>query len=97
MPRFRGQTACASSQAPIKEDREYVILGAGYGGLMQGARMVELGIPSSEIRMVDRAGDVGGTWYWNRYPGAMCDIEAYVYMPLCDELGFALRLLYYSA
>jgi len=45
-------------------------------------------VASKDIRLVDKAGDVGGTWYWNRYPGAMCDVEAYVYMPLCEELGY---------
>merc|ERR1719217_549656 len=41
-----------------------------------------------DVRVFEKGGDVGGTWYWNRYPGAMCDIEAYVYMPLCEELGY---------
>ena len=58
--------------------------GGGYGGLLAGARLREIGVES--IRMIDKAGDFGGTWYWNRYPGAQCDIEAYVYMPLLDEL-----------
>merc|ERR1719456_1894457 len=43
---------------------------------------------AKDIRIVDKAGDVAGTWYWNRYPGAMCDVEAPVYMPLCDEMGY---------
>jgi cyclohexanone monooxygenase len=46
------------------------------------------GVPSSNIRLVDSASDVGGTWYWNRYPGAMCDIESYTYMPLLEDLGY---------
>lgn len=73
---------------PVTDDIEVCVVGTGYGGLCAGARLVEAGIPSSDIRMIDKAGDVGGTWYWNRYPGAMCDVESYVYMPLCEEMGY---------
>ena len=51
-----------------------------------GARLREAGYGS--IRLVEKAGDVGGTWYWNRYPGAMCDVESYVYLPLLEEMGY---------
>ena len=51
-----------------------------------GARLREAGI--ERIRMVESAGDFGGTWYWNRYPGAMCDVESYCYLPLLEELGY---------
>ena len=50
------------------------------------------GIAAKDIRIVDKAGDVAGTWYWNRYPGAMCDVEAPVYMPLCEEIGYTFGL-----
>lgn len=73
---------------PVTDDIEVCIVGTGYGGLCAGARLVEAGIAPSDIRMIDKAGDVGGTWYWNRYPGAMCDVESYVYMPLCEEMGY---------
>ena len=65
-------------QAPLTDFVEYAILGAGYGGLCAGARLREAGVAAADIRLVDKAGDVGGTWYWNRYPGAMCDVESYV-------------------
>ena len=46
--------------------------------------------------MIDQAGGFGGTWYWNRYPGVMCDVESYCYMPMLEEMGYvpknALRL-----
>lgn len=71
---------------PLTDEVEFVIIGGGYGGLLAGARLREIGVES--IRVIDRAGDFGGTWYWNRYPGAQCDIEAYVYMPLLDELDY---------
>jgi cation diffusion facilitator CzcD-associated flavoprotein CzcO len=75
-------------RVPLKDEVQYIILGAGYGGLTAGARLRERGVLAKNIRIVDKSGDVGGTWYWNRYPGAMCDIEAYVYMPLCDEMDY---------
>src|SRR5215211_7065242 len=68
---------------PLFDDVEVAIIGAGFGGLLIGARLREAGVES--IRMIDKAGDVGGTWYWNRYPGAMCDTESYIYLPLLEE------------
>jgi len=75
-------------RAPLTDQVDYAVIGGGYGGLIVGARLVEQGIKSENIRLFDKGGDFGGTWYWNRYPGAMCDIEAYCYLPLCDELGY---------
>ena len=51
-----------------------------------GARLTEAGV--GRIRLIEKGGDFGGTWYWNRYPGAACDVESYVYLPLCEELNF---------
>ncbi|MEE2058480.1 flavin-containing monooxygenase [Rhodococcus artemisiae] len=65
---------------------EILVVGGGFGGLMAGARLREASFES--IRMMDEAGDFGGTWYWNRYPGIHCDIESYVYMPLLEEIGY---------
>nr|WP_269329128.1 NAD(P)/FAD-dependent oxidoreductase [Kineosporia babensis] len=62
-----------------------MVIGAGFGGLLTAARLREAGL--ERIRLVDEAGDVGGTWYWNRYPGIHCDIEGSVYLPLLEELG----------
>ena len=70
---------------PVFDEVEVTIIGGGFGGLLMGARLREAGYDS--IRLVEKAGDVGGTWYWNRYPGAMCDVESYVYLPLLEELG----------
>ena len=74
------------TRAPLTDEVEVVVIGGGFGGLLAGARLREAGVES--IRVIDKAGDFGGTWYWNRYPGAQCDIEAYVYMPLLDELDY---------
>ena len=73
------------SRAPIEEETEVVIIGGGFGGLLMGVRLREVGI--EDFRIVEAAGDFGGTWYWNRYPGVQCDVESYVYMPLLEELG----------
>jgi cation diffusion facilitator CzcD-associated flavoprotein CzcO len=74
------------TRAPLRDEVDVALIGAGFGGLLAGARLRELGIES--VRIVEKAGDVGGTWYWNRYPGVACDIESYVYLPLLEELGY---------
>ena len=73
-------------RAPINDFVECLFIGGGFSALLTAARLREKGVES--IRIVERGGDVGGTWYWNRYPGAACDVSAYDYMPLLDELGF---------
>ncbi len=74
------------ARAPVFDEVQFAVIGGGFGGLMMGARLREAGFES--IRMVESAGDFGGTWYWNRYPGAMCDVESYCYLPLLEELGY---------
>ena len=74
------------TREPLTDEVDVAIVGAGFGGLLTGARLRELGVQS--IRLIDKAADVGGTWYWNRYPGIACDVESYVYMPLLEELGY---------
>ena len=80
---------------PLTDLVEVVIIGGGFGGLITGARLREAGIES--IRVIEKGGDFGGTWYWNRYPGAACDIESYIYLPLCEELGFVPKEKYTHA
>ncbi len=70
----------------VFDEVEFAIIGGGFGGLLMGARLREAGF--DDIRVVENAGDFGGTWYWNRYPGAMCDVESYCYLPLLEELGY---------
>jgi len=74
------------TRAPVFDEVEFAIIGGGFGGLLMGARLREAGFDS--LRVVENAGDFGGTWYWNRYLGAMCDVESYVYLPLLEELGY---------
>ena len=74
------------SRAPLTDEVEVVVVGGGFGGLLTGARLREAGI--EDIRLIEKGGDFGGTWYWNRYPGAACDVESYIYLPLLEEIGF---------
>jgi cation diffusion facilitator CzcD-associated flavoprotein CzcO len=74
------------SRPPIAEETDVVIVGGGFGGMLAAARLRQQGV--EDFRIVERGGDFGGTWYWNRYPGAACDIESYVYLPLLEETGY---------
>ncbi|MEU3710996.1 flavin-containing monooxygenase [Streptomyces catenulae] len=74
------------TREPLADRVEVVILGGGFGGLLAGARLRQAGVTS--IRIIEKGGDFGGTWYWNRYPGIHCDIESYIYLPLLEELGY---------
>ncbi|MBI1843003.1 MAG: NAD(P)/FAD-dependent oxidoreductase, partial [Actinobacteria bacterium] len=71
---------------PLTDEVEVVVIGGGFGGLLAAARLREAGV--EDIRIVEKAGDFGGTWYWNRYPGAQCDIESYIYLPLLEEMNY---------
>ena len=63
----------------------FAFVGGGFAGLVTGARLVEAGV--TDVRIVEKGGDFGGTWYWNRYPGAQCDTASMIYMPLLEETG----------
>lgn len=87
---------------PSQDKTEVLIIGGGFGGQLVAVRLIEQGV--TDLRIVEKGGDFGGTWwvpslklflskltkvrYWNRYPGAQCDIESYVYMPLLHETGY---------
>ncbi len=71
---------------PIRDSVEVLFIGGGFSALLTSARLREKGVES--IRIVERGADVGGTWYWNRYPGAACDVVSYDYLPLLDETGY---------
>ena len=73
-------------RAPVNKTVKVAIIGAGFSGLCTGARIKEAGI--DDVCLIDSAGDVGGVWYWNRYPGAMCDTAAMIYLPLLEETGY---------
>ena len=71
---------------PIVDKVDVLIVGGGFGGLLTAARLREAGV--GKVRIVEAGGDVGGAWYWNRYPGAACDVESYIYLPLLEETGY---------
>lgn len=73
-------------RAPINDAIDVLVVGGGFGGLLTGANLRKAGIKS--LRYIERAGDFGGVWYYNRYPGVACDIEAYTYLPLLEEMGY---------
>jgi cyclohexanone monooxygenase len=70
---------------PLRDHVTFTFVGGGFAGLVTGARVKEAGI--DDVRIVEKGGDFGGTWYWNRYPGAQCDTASMVYMPLLEECG----------
>ena len=70
----------------LSDDVDVVIVGGGMAGVVTGAELRKQGV--RRIRIIDEAGGIGGTWYWNRYPGLMCDIESYIYLPMLEELDY---------
>ncbi|MDF1734387.1 MAG: NAD(P)/FAD-dependent oxidoreductase [Minwuia sp.] len=74
-----------AEREPVTDHVTFAFIGGGFAGLVTGARLTEVGI--RDIRIIEKGGDFGGTWYWNRYPGAQCDTASMVYMPLLEETG----------
>jgi len=72
-------------RAPKTDHVTFAFVGGGFAGLVTCARLVEAGI--KDVRIVEKGGDFGGTWYWNRYPGAQCDTASMIYMPMLEETG----------
>ncbi len=72
-------------RAPKTDHVTFAFVGGGFAGLVTGARLVEAGV--TDVRIIEKGGDFGGTWYWNRYPGAQCDTASMIYMPLLEETG----------
>jgi len=84
------------TERPARYDEvEVAVIGAGFAGLATGGMLVEAGI--DDFLILDGAGGVGGVWYWNRYPGAMCDTAAMVYLPLLEETGTVPSMKYVVA
>ena len=88
---FRRYLADVYSTAPVTREAltdacEVLVVGAGFAGLVLWHKLQAAGF--SDVRFCEKAGDVGGTWYWNRYPGIACDVEAYSYLPLLEEMGY---------
>lgn len=75
-----------TEREPVRDDADVVIVGGGIAGILAGVELRKAGV--ERIRIVDQAGGMGGTWYWNRYPGVMCDVESYIYLPMLEELDY---------
>lgn len=74
-----------TEREPITDHVTFAFIGGGFAGLVVGARLKQAGVDS--VRIIEKGGDFGGTWYWNRYPGAQCDTAAMIYLPLLEETG----------
>jgi len=70
----------------LDDECDILVVGAGFGGLLLWHKLSEAGF--TDVRFCEKGGDVGGTWYWNRYPGIACDVESYSYLPLLEETGY---------
>ena len=82
----------APDRDPVHDEVEVALIGGGFAGLCTGARLREAGV--EDLRIIEGGGDVGGVWYWNRYPGAMCDTAAMIYLPLLEETGYMPSMKY---
>ena len=70
----------------LTDECEILVVGAGFAALLLWYKLREAGF--LDVRFCEKGGDVGGTWYWNRYPGIACDVESYSYLPLLEEMGY---------
>ncbi len=70
----------------LDDSCEILVVGAGFAGLLLWHKLKNAGF--EDVRFCEKGGDVGGTWYWNRYPGIACDVESYSYFPLLEEMGY---------
>src|SRR5687768_14511235 len=84
-----------TERAPKTDHVTVAVIGGGFAGLVTGARLKEAGV--DDVRIIEKGGDFGGTWYWNRYPGAQCDVESYIYLPLLEETGYVPKEKYTRA
>ena len=64
---------------------DVIVIGAGFAGMYAVYKFRELGL---RVLAYEKGSDVGGVWYWNRYPGIACDVESYSYLPLLEEMGY---------
>ena len=70
----------------LTDEVDVVVLGGGWTGILAAYHLTQAGV--TNFRVIDHAGNYGGTWYWNRYPGIQCDNDAYCYLPLLEETGW---------
>ena len=87
--------AAAAPREALSREVEVAVIGGGFGGMLSAVRLMQAGV--EDILIIEKGGGFGGTWYWNRYPGASCDIESYIYFPLLEETGFVPARKYTNA
>ena len=83
------------TREPVVEEMDVLIVGGGYSGMLASVHLKRRGV--TDFRIVEKAGDFGGTWYWNRYPGCMCDVESLIYLPFLEETGYCPTMKYAPA
>ncbi len=83
-----------AERGPVADDVDVVIVGGGIAGVLAGVQLRNAGV--RRLRIVDQAGGIGGTWYWNRYPAVMCDVESSIYIPMLEEMGYSPKDRYAS-
>ncbi|KAF1967759.1 FAD/NAD(P)-binding domain-containing protein [Bimuria novae-zelandiae CBS 107.79] len=76
---------------------KFLIMGAGMGGILNAIKLIQAGFKQDDIVLIEVGGGIGGTWYWNRYPGLHCDVESYCYLPMLEETGYVPSCKYTSA
>ena len=79
-------SAPPGAREALNDECEILVIGAGFAALLLWHKLRAAGF--KDVRFCEKGGDVGGTWYWNRYPGIACDVEAYSYLPLLEEMGY---------
>src|SRR4051812_6824728 len=79
-------SAAPVEREPLTDECDVLVVGGGFSGLLLWYKLSQAGF--DDVRFCEKGGDVGGTWYWNRYPGIACDVESYSYMPLLDEMQY---------
>lgn len=96
---FADHAALDELPSPVNDGGRvrFLVLGAGMGGVVMAIKLIKKGFCADQILIVDAAGGVGGTWYWNRYPGLHCDVESYVYLPMLEETGYVPKQKYSSS
>ena len=94
-PWLAAGTPC-STLVPDGGHVKIIIIGAGFGGILYAVRLLQAGFNLEDLLFIDPAGGFGGTWYWNRYPGLMCDVESYIYLPLLEEMEYMPKRRYAS-
>ena len=76
----------APKRDAVIRDVDVALIGGGFGNLLTAVELTKRGV--DDFLVLDRAGDFGGVWYWNRYPGVACDVDSYIYLPLLEEMEY---------